>query len=173
MIFFPEETPYAGGKFRMKLILSGEYPSVPPKGVFLTRIFHPNIAPTGEICVNTLKKDWSPDVTIKNILQVIRCLLINPFPESSLNDEAGKLFMDSYEEFAHRARLMRDIHAMETSKENPDVFDSAPRHGIVTASIATFQSDSEPSKVESVTVDETENKKKRIKEATKKSLKRL
>lgn len=60
--------------------------------------------------MNTLKKDWSPETTFAHVLSVIRCLLIVPFPESSLNDEAGKLFMDSYEEYAKRARLMADVH---------------------------------------------------------------
>lgn len=109
----PEETPFYGGRFKMKLVISEEYPNVPPKGYFLTKIFHPNIASNGDICVNTLKRDWSPQVTIKHILQVIRCLLIIPFPESSLNDEAGKLFMESYEEYAARARIMTEVHAMD------------------------------------------------------------
>ena len=65
---------------------------------------------TGAICVNTLKKDWTPDTTFSHVLSVIRCLLINPFPESSLNDEAGKLFMESYDEYSKRARLMADVH---------------------------------------------------------------
>lgn len=73
-IFSIEETPFAGGKFRMKLVLSAEYPSVPPRGYFLTRIFHPNVSASGDICVNTLKKDWTPDVTIKHVLQVITLL---------------------------------------------------------------------------------------------------
>lgn len=47
---------------------------------------------------------------------MIRCLLIVPFPESSLNDEAGKLFMDSYEEFAARARITTEVHAMKNSQ---------------------------------------------------------
>ena len=59
--------------------------------------------------MNTLKRDWNVTVTISHILQVIRCLLIVPFPESSLNDEAGKLFMDSYEEYYRRARLMTEV----------------------------------------------------------------
>jgi ubiquitin-conjugating enzyme E2 S len=65
---------------------------------------------TGAICVNTLKKDWTPETTFSHVLSVIRCLLIIPFPESSLNDEAGKLFMDSYDEYFKRARLMADVH---------------------------------------------------------------
>lgn len=65
-----EETPYAGGIFRIKLVLSKHFPSEPPKGFFLTKIFHPNIAGNGEICVNTLKKDWKPEYGIKHILLV-------------------------------------------------------------------------------------------------------
>lgn len=29
--------------------------------------------------------------------QVIKCLLIVPFPESALNEEAGKMFMEDYD----------------------------------------------------------------------------
>ena len=50
---------------------------------------------------------------ISHVLQVIRCLLIVPFPESSLNDEAGKMFMESYDEYAQRATLMTRIHALK------------------------------------------------------------
>ena len=59
----PEGTPFVGGRFRMKLVMSHEYPSAPPKGFFLTKIYHPNVAANGDICVNTLKKDWTPDTT--------------------------------------------------------------------------------------------------------------
>jgi ubiquitin-conjugating enzyme E2 S len=104
----------------MKLVLSSDYPTSPPRGFFLTKIYHPNVANNGDICVNTLKKDWSPETTLKHVLQVIRCLLIVPFPESSLNDEAGKLFMDSYDEFARRARLMTEVHALDETEENEE-----------------------------------------------------
>lgn len=63
-------TPYSGGAFRIKLILGKDFPSAPPKGYFLTKIFHPNVSRNGEICVNTLKKDWKYDLGIKHILLV-------------------------------------------------------------------------------------------------------
>ena len=97
----PVGTPYHGGVFRCKIVIDNGFPATPPKGYFLTKIFHPNVAtPTGDICVNTLKKDWSPTSwSLKHIFEVIKCLLIVPFPESSLNEEAGRQFMEDYATF--------------------------------------------------------------------------
>lgn len=68
--------------------------------------------------MNTLKKDWDPAKwSLQNILGVIRCLLIIPFPESSLNEEAGRLFMDNYQEYFRMAKLMTTIHAQPEKEE--------------------------------------------------------
>jgi ubiquitin-conjugating enzyme E2 S len=109
----PVDTPFAGGTFKMKLKLGPDFPQAPPKGVFLTKIFHPNVSKSGEICVNTLKKDWNPDLGIKHILLTIKCLLINPNPESALNEEAGKLLLERYEDYFKHAQLMTSIHAIK------------------------------------------------------------
>lgn len=82
-------------------------------GYFLTKIFHPNIATNGEICVNTLKKDWNPSLGLRHVLIVVRCLLIEPFPESALNEQAGKMLLENYEEYARHARLYTGIHAQK------------------------------------------------------------
>lgn len=54
----------------MKLVLGKDFPAAPPKGYFLTKIFHPNVAANGEICVNALKKDWNPKLGLKHVLLV-------------------------------------------------------------------------------------------------------
>ncbi|KAG5053608.1 hypothetical protein JHK85_006118 [Glycine max] len=112
----PAGTPYENGVFRMKLLLSHDFPHSPPKGFFLTKIFHPNIANNGEICVNTLKKDWNPSLGLRHVLIVVRCLLIEPFPESALNEQAGKMLLENYEEYARHARLYTGIHAKPKPK---------------------------------------------------------
>lgn len=67
----PVGTPYDGGKFRLKMLIPMQYPMEPPKAYFCTKIFHPNIAPnTGEVCVNTLKKDWKSNLGLRHILLV-------------------------------------------------------------------------------------------------------
>ncbi|OAJ39090.1 hypothetical protein BDEG_22962 [Batrachochytrium dendrobatidis JEL423] len=85
-------------------------------GVFLTQIFHPNVSESGEICVSTLKKDWKSEFGIKHILLTIKCLLIVPNPESALNEEAGRLILEDYEEFSKHAILITKIYG-----QNPDI----------------------------------------------------
>ena len=60
----------------MKLVLGKNFPSEPPKGFFLTKMFHPNVAKNGEICVNTLKKDWKSELGIKHVLLVSILILL-------------------------------------------------------------------------------------------------
>lgn len=116
-IIGPKETPYENGTFRVKLFISGEFPQVAPKGYFLTKIYHPNVSEKGEICVNTLKKDWNPrQWSLYNLFEVIKCLLIVPFPESSLNEEAGKIFMENYNEYCKVARIYTNVHAIKKNE---------------------------------------------------------
>jgi ubiquitin-conjugating enzyme E2 S len=187
----PEGTPYSGRHFQLKLVLSGDFPNSPPKGFFLTKIYHPNVdISTGAICVNTLKKDWDTNVTLSHVLSVIRCLLIVPFPESSLNDEAGKLFMESYDEYARRAKLMADVHGKlsppsspgKNSKENDIGFDHMNCNNVKLSSSTTGavlkQSNSMDRKCDgkSAPVPVTKSSKSKsglLKKNKKKSLKRL
>lgn len=127
----PSGTPYFGGSFRIRLALGKNFPSSPPKGFFVTKIFHPNVGRNGEICVNTLKKDWNQDLGIKHILLTIKCLLIVPNPESALNEEAGKMLLEQYDDYCKRAKMMTEIHA---PKAKVDCADDCQQASTTTAS---------------------------------------
>ena len=115
----PKATPYECGIFRVKLIITPEFPLSAPKGIFITKIFHPNISEKGDICVNALKKDWNPSQwNLYTLFEIIKCLLIIPFPQSALNEEAGKLFMENYEEYFKIAKMYTNIYAMKSTNQN-------------------------------------------------------
>jgi len=118
----PEGTPFEGGYFRIAFTFTPEFPNAPPRCRMLTKIFHPNFSSSGEICVNTLKKDWKSSYGIGHILVTIKCLLIHPNPESALDEEAGKLLLENYEEFCQRAKIITGVHA--TPKVRPVEFET-------------------------------------------------
>ncbi|KAJ1922334.1 hypothetical protein H4219_000196 [Mycoemilia scoparia] len=123
----PASTPYQDGVFKIKLSLSEDFPNSPPKGHFLTKIFHPNVSESGEICVNTLKKDWNRQLGIEHILITIKCLLIYPNPESALNEEAGKLLLEQYDAYSRHAALMTSIHAQNKGSIEFPVYNNEDR----------------------------------------------
>uniref|UniRef100_UPI00358EC005 uncharacterized protein n=1 Tax=Myxine glutinosa TaxID=7769 RepID=UPI00358EC005 len=47
-----------------------------------------------------------------HLKKTVKCLLIHPNPESALNEEAGRLLLEAYEDYAQHARLITEIHAM-------------------------------------------------------------
>jgi len=144
----PDGTPYAGGYFRVKFKFTEEFPAAPPKCWFATKIFHPNVGANGEICVNTLKKDWKSTYGIGHILVTVKCLLIYPNPESALDEEAGKLLLENYSSYCDRAKLITSVHA--TPRVKPTEFNapSPPQEDPPVASSSkdsTSTSSSEPS----------------------------
>jgi ubiquitin-conjugating enzyme E2 S len=108
----PEGTPFAVGVFHLDLNIPTTYPQAPPTAHFRTKIFHPNVDPaTGAVCVDTLKRDWKPELTLRDVLVTISCLLVCPNPASALNAEAGQLMEEDFKEYERKANLWAKMHA--------------------------------------------------------------
>ena len=105
VIFGPVDTPWEGGTFDLTLTFSHEYPNKPPKVKFISKLFHPNIYTSGDICLDILQNNWSPIYDISAVLTSIQSLLSDPNPNSPANTEAAKLFSENRREYNRRVKL--------------------------------------------------------------------
>lgn len=59
--YFQENPPYSKGAFRIEINFPAEYPFKPPKICFKTKIYHPNIDETGQVCLPIIStENWKP-----------------------------------------------------------------------------------------------------------------
>ena len=84
MIFGPADSPFQGGIFHLAIRFPSDYPFKPPIITFKTKIYHPNINAAGGICLDILKGQWSPALTISKVLLSILSLLTDANPNDPL-----------------------------------------------------------------------------------------
>ena len=104
-IIGPSDSPYEGGVFFLKINFPEDYPFTPPKIKFKTKIFHCNISSNGDICLDILKDQWSPALTISKVLLSLCSLFTDPNPEDPLVPTIANLLKDDKEKHDHYARL--------------------------------------------------------------------
>jgi len=103
-IIGPEKSPYEGGLFRLEMRFPSDYPFKPPMVRFITKMYHPNINSAGGICLDILKDQWSPSLTIGKVLLSISSLLTDPNPNDPLVPEIARLYEMDIEQFNRTAR---------------------------------------------------------------------
>ena len=107
----PDDSPYANGVFFLNITFPSKYPFQPPKVNFTTKIYHPNINPQGSICLDILKDQWSPALTIIKVLLSISSLLTDPNPDDPLVTDIAKLYIEDREAFNEKAKKWTKLYA--------------------------------------------------------------
>jgi ubiquitin-conjugating enzyme E2 D/E len=107
----PSGTPYAGGLFELQIRFPLNYPFAPPNIIFKTKVYHPNISPAGIICIDILKNQWSPALTIGKVLLSISSLLCDPNPRDPLVPAIAQQYERNRAQFEEVAREWTNLYA--------------------------------------------------------------
>ena len=108
----PDDSPFAGGVFFLNIHFPTDYPFKPPKCTFTTRIYHPNINSNGSICLDILKDQWSPALTISKVLLSISSLLTDANPDDPLVPEIAHIYKTDRAKYEATAREWTRKYAM-------------------------------------------------------------
>lgn len=111
-ILGPPDSPYQGGVFFLDIQFPTDYPFKPPKVSFTTRIYHPNINSNGSICLDILKDQWSPALTIGKVLLSISALLTDANPDDPLVPEIAHVYKNDRPRYEATAREWTSRFAM-------------------------------------------------------------
>jgi len=100
----PMEGMYKGGKFIFDFKISDNYPHEPPKVRCSTQVYHPNIDMEGAVCLNILREDWKPVLTLQSVIMGLQFLMADPNPDDPLNKDAAKLMNADPDRFERKVK---------------------------------------------------------------------
>ncbi|KAI0519153.1 hypothetical protein KFK09_006594 [Dendrobium nobile] len=111
-IFGPEDSPYVDGVFDLDVKIPEDYPYSPPKIIFETKIFHPNInKDDGTIYPDIVKELWTASRRISDMIESIIKLLTEPRLDDPLEREIADMYKNNRAEYDTVARLWVERHA--------------------------------------------------------------
>ncbi|KNC48426.1 ubiquitin carrier protein [Thecamonas trahens ATCC 50062] len=117
----PEGSDYEGAFLTAVLDFPHNYPLAPPTMTFTTPVWHPNVYPSGKVCISILHEGtdasgyesaterWSPIQSVLSIVLSVLSMLADPNDESPANVDAAVEWRDNRPAF--RARVKAHIEA--------------------------------------------------------------
>ena len=67
---------YKGGSFDFTFKIKENYPHEPPKVKCTNKIYHPNIDLEGGVCLNILRDEWMPVLSIQSVVYGLQYLFL-------------------------------------------------------------------------------------------------
>lgn len=114
----PDEGFWKTGKFKFSVFVPEEYNMAPPKVKCLTKLWHPNISVTGDICLSLLRQNsidglgWAPTRRLKDVIWGLNSLFTDLLNfDDPLNSEAAEQYQRDKSDFQTKVREFVSLYA--------------------------------------------------------------
>ncbi|ADM10946.1 ubiquitin conjugating enzyme E2 [Encephalitozoon intestinalis ATCC 50506] len=88
----PQDSVYEGSYYTLYVDFPDDYPFSPPQVMFKHPVYHPNVYPTNQVCLDIIGDRWKPSLNVMNVLCGIQQLLGSPNTRSPANTDASACF---------------------------------------------------------------------------------
>eukprot|EP00027_Filamoeba_sp_ATCC50430_P002257 CAMPEP_0168551260 /NCGR_PEP_ID=MMETSP0413-20121227/6075_1 /TAXON_ID=136452 /ORGANISM="Filamoeba nolandi, Strain NC-AS-23-1" /LENGTH=211 /DNA_ID=CAMNT_0008581769 /DNA_START=95 /DNA_END=730 /DNA_ORIENTATION=- len=95
----PSDGLYSGATFTFVIDIPNTYPYDPPKATCITPVYHPNINDQGKVCLNILRQEWMPVLSLGSVIFGLMTLFLEPNPDDPLDIEVAKLMVSNAKQF--------------------------------------------------------------------------
>lgn len=100
----PADSPYAGGRFILRLEFPTQYPFKQPLMKFITKVYHPSVMrDTGEVC-SAVVGQWGPTLDAGHCIMTVFTLLKDPHPDHPLEEEIAQQLTNDPKAFETTAK---------------------------------------------------------------------
>ena len=109
----PKDSHWEGGSYKLYMEFPPDYPLRPPKSQFKPVLPHPNIYPSGTVClsIQNEEEDWKSSISIKQILLGIQKLLRDdPNIESPAQYEPCNQYKTNKEAYIKNCREFAEMN---------------------------------------------------------------
>ncbi|XP_004714963.1 ubiquitin/ISG15-conjugating enzyme E2 L6 [Echinops telfairi] len=105
MLLLPSEPPYNLKAFNVSLIFPEDYPFKPPKIRFTTKIYHPNVEESGQVCLPiTSNENWKPCTKTRQVLEALNMMVNQPDLGQPLRIELAEMLTQNRKQFYQSAQ---------------------------------------------------------------------
>ena len=108
----PFDGYYKDGTFTFDCKVPNTYPHEAPKILCTTQVFHPNIDMEGHVCLNILREDWKPVLTINSVIMGLQFLMLEPNPDDPLVPEIARIYKSDIAKYNATAKEWTQKYAM-------------------------------------------------------------
>ncbi|GFO06705.1 ubiquitin-conjugating enzyme [Plakobranchus ocellatus] len=103
-LIVPHMPPYNKGAFKIEISFPAEYPFKPPKVIFKTKIYHPNIDEKGQVCLPIINpENWKPATKTDQVVNSLLALINDPEPEHPLRGDLAEEYTKDRKKFLRNA----------------------------------------------------------------------
>jgi len=111
-LLVPDNAPFNKGAFKIEIQFPAEYPFKPPKMVFKTKIYHPNVDEKGQICLPIVSvENWKPATKTDQVIQALVNLVNEPEPDHPLRGDLAEEYTRDRKKFFKNAEEFTKKHA--------------------------------------------------------------